>query len=54
MQMTQAVLVRRRAELIDQLAPIPQNTNIDALAAEIETSMQHWNWASFGGSLVDA
>jgi hypothetical protein len=40
-QAVQAVLIERRSELVDELALIGDQADVDALAAEIQPNMQH-------------
>ena len=49
---TQAISVRRRGELLDQLPMLREQANIKTLATQIQSSMQHYVRASSGSFSV--
>jgi hypothetical protein len=47
-------LDRRRGELVDRLAFVAQDADVDSISTEIETSVQHEKWASLVAPGFDA
>jgi hypothetical protein len=50
----ETVEVGRRLELLEDLALLREQADVEAVSAQIEPSLQRDGRASFGGSLVDA
>jgi hypothetical protein len=50
----EVVEVGRRLELLDDLALVGEQADVEAVSTHVESSVQHDEWASSGGSWFDA